>query len=315
MSFRRLAWSVVGLAFPVIAWGAVVRATGSGAGCGNTWPTCDGELLPLASSTEQLIELSHRLSSGVFGLVVVALAVAARRSFPPGHTVRKLAWLTLTLTGVEALLGAGLVRFEQVADNAEVSRAFWISGHLVNTMLLLAAAFATAWFATHADRRYERTPRTLVTGAVALLIVGMSGAITALGDTLFPAASFVEGLRSELSVTASVFERLRVAHPILAVATAVGIILLVRARGLAVGSSPAEDVAGRGAANRTGGGRTLVLVLSLQLAIGVVNVLLAAPIWMQVVHLLVADLVWVIYLRVVLEESTVSAPIVSMSAR
>lgn len=308
-SFRGLAWSVVGLAFPVIAWGAVVRATGSGAGCGNTWPTCDGELLPVASSTEQLIELSHRLSSGLFGLVVIALAVYARRVFPAGHPVRKLALLTLVLTGVEALLGAGLVRFEQVADNAEVSRAFWISGHLVNTMLLLAAAFATAWFATYTDRRYERTPGTMLAGALALLVVGMSGAITALGDTLFPAASFVDGLRSELSVTASVFERLRIAHPILAVGAAVGIMLLVRARGLAGGRS--RDIE----SNRSGGGRALVLVLVVQLVIGVVNVLLAAPIWMQVVHLLVADLVWVMYLRVVLEESTVPAPIASMSAR
>ncbi len=297
MMFRRWAWSVVGLAFPVIAWGAVVRATGSGAGCGNTWPTCDGALLPLARSTEQLIEFSHRLTSALFGLLVIGLVVAARRAYGAGHRVRRLAWLTLGLTGLEGLLGAGLVRFEQVADNAELSRAFWISGHLVNTMLLLAAAFATAWAASHPDRRLDRIAGSLLGGAAALLLVGMSGAITALGDTLFPATSFLDGLGRELSVTANLFERLRVAHPILAVGTGVLIVILVRKRGRAT----------------AGSGRDLVLIIGLQLLLGVVNVLLAAPIWMQIVHLLVADLVWLAYLRFVVEEATIPAVTLSMS--
>lgn len=269
-----------------------MRATGSGAGCGNTWPTCDGEIIPLASSTELIIELSHRLTSALFGVAVMALVIVARRTFSPGDRVRRLAWLTLILTGVEGLLGAGLVRFDQVADNADISRAFWISGHLVNTLLLLAAAFATAWFASHREVRWSRVPGMIVAGAAALLIVAMSGAITALGDTLFPADSFVEGLRAELSPTASVFERLRLAHPVLAVAAGVAIIALVRVRdGTPVGRS----------------GRHLVVLVGVQLAAGVVNVALAAPVWMQVVHLLLADLVWLAYLRYGFEAATTAA--------
>jgi len=287
VSFRRLAWFVVGLAFPVIAWGAVVRATGSGAGCGNTWPTCDGQLIPLSNNTEQLIELSHRLTSALFGFVVIALVVSARRNYSEGHRVRRLAWLTLFMTGVEGALGAGLVQFEQVADNAELSRAFWISGHLVNTLILLGVAYATAWFASNPEARFSKVPGLIVVGASLFMIVGVSGAITALGDTLFPAESFAEGLQAELSVTANLFERLRIAHPIIAVASALAVIGIVRVR---------EDGA-------TTSGRQLIYLLLAQLGVGVVNVLLAAPIWMQVVHLVVADAVWLLYVRYGLEVS------------
>src|SRR5436853_6203595 len=73
----------------VIAWGAFVRATGSGAGCGSHWPLCNGEVLPRAPSVERIIEFSHRLTSGLSLLLVVALCVWAFRVHPRGHGVRR----------------------------------------------------------------------------------------------------------------------------------------------------------------------------------------------------------------------------------
>jgi heme A synthase len=215
----------------------------------------------------------------------------ARRNYPGGHRVRRLAWLTLIITGIEGALGAGLVQFEQVADNAELSRAFWISGHLVNTLVLLAIAFATAWFASNPDARFSAIPGLIWFGIGLFMLVGISGAITALGDTLFPSDSFFDGLEAEMSATASLFERLRVAHPIIAVGSSLAVIAIVRARDEGV----------------TRSGRQLTYLLLAQLGVGVVNVLLAAPIWMQVVHLLVADAVWLLFVRYGLEASVLES--------
>ena len=209
--FAKAAWLTVGVTLFVILWGAVVRATGSGAGCGNNWPTCNGEVVPLSGSAETAIEFIHRITSAGLGLLIVVLVVMARRRFPAGHLVRKAAGATLILVIVESLVGAGLVLFEQTGDFAGVSRAYWQAGHFVNTMLLLAAATLTAWWATVGPAEHDRpataTERRWI-GAVgaAMLMVGVSGAIAALGDTLFPVDSFVEGLERELSASGHVFE-------------------------------------------------------------------------------------------------------------
>ena len=284
--FAKTAWTAVVLTVFVILWGAIVRATGSGAGCGNNWPTCNGDVLPLSGSAETAIEFVHRVSSAGLGLLILYLLVAAVREFPAGHRVRRAATATFVLVIVESLVGAGLVLFEQTGDFEGVSRAYWQSGHFANTLLLLAAATLTAWWAStaapdHDEPATRRERRLIGAVGVAMLILGVSGAIAALGDTLFPVDSFIEGLERELSAAGHVFERLRIFHPVIAIGTGLLALWVV--------NELAESRQGR--VGRIA--RLVSLLVLFQLGVGTVNALLAAPIWIQVVHLLVADLVWI----------------------
>jgi heme A synthase len=283
--FARIAWLTVGITVFVVLWGAVVRATGSGAGCGNNWPTCNGDVLPLSGSAETAIEFVHRVSSAGLGLLILYMLFAAIREFPAGHRVRRAAAATFLLVIVESLVGAGLVLFEQTGDFEGVSRAYWQSGHFVNTLLLLAAATLTAWWASttapdHDEPATLRERRLIVGVGVAMLILGVSGAIAALGDTLFPVDSFIEGLERELSAAGHLLERLRIFHPVIAIGTGLLAVWVV--------NELAESRPGR--VGRIA--RLVSLLVLVQLGLGTVNALLAAPIWIQVVHLLVADLVW-----------------------
>ena len=137
--FARYAWFVLGYNLLVIVWGAYVRASGSGAGCGNHWPLCKGEVIPRAAALETLVEVTHRLTSGLALIFVIGLVFWAFRRFPRGHHVRRASIVSLIFILTEALIGAGLVLFEYVAANASHARAFWMSGHLINTFLLLGS--------------------------------------------------------------------------------------------------------------------------------------------------------------------------------
>ncbi|MBV9958983.1 MAG: COX15/CtaA family protein, partial [Acidobacteria bacterium] len=143
--FAAYAWGVVGYNLLVIVWGAYVRASGAGAGCGSHWPLCNGEVIPHSKGIETLIELTHRLTSGLSLLLIVGLAVWAFRAFQKGHPVRRGAVLSLLFILTEALIGAVLVRRELVAGNASLSRAVVMSIHLINTFTLLAFLALTAW--------------------------------------------------------------------------------------------------------------------------------------------------------------------------
>lgn len=283
--FAPYAWGVVIFSFAVIVWGAYVRASGSGAGCGSHWPLCNGTVFLRDPATETLIEFAHRATSGIALLLVVGLVVLARRDFPSGHIVRRAAWTSLFFMLTEALVGAGLVLLELVAHNDSLARAVYLGVHLVNTFLLLAAMTLTAWWGSGRPApvqpldRHNLAPLTGVLGG--LLLVGITGAITALGDTLFPAGSLVEGMRQDTSPTAHILLRLRVLHPVLAIAVG-AVLLTLSVRATLRATSPATSLMGRFAAG---------LVLT-QVAAGVLNLLLLAPIWMQLVHLFLADLVW-----------------------
>lgn len=284
-SYARFAWGVVGYNLFVIVWGAFVRATGSGAGCGSHWPLCNGEVVPQAPAVATLIEFGHRLTSGVALLLVVALVVGAWRRFPAGHAVRRAAGWSGFLMLTEALIGAGLVLLEYVADDMRVARGWWVGGHLINTFLLVAALTLVPWFAAgHAAPRWRDSGgRGVLLGAAlaGVLLLGVSGAITALGDTLFPAASFAEGKAQTFSDSAHLFVRLRIWHPTLALAVG-GLLALVVHAAL----RPPIDATARRLGLGLGG------LYALQLGLGVINVFLLAPVPVQLLHLLVSDLIW-----------------------
>src|SRR5947209_11898521 len=164
--FAAFAWGVVAYNLTVILWGAYVRASGSGAGCGNHWPLCNGEVIPRAERIQTLIEFIHRVTSGLTVILILTLAIWAFLTFPKKHPARKGAALSLIFIVTEALIGAGLVLFELVAQNASLARAMFISVHLVNTFLLLAFLTLTAWWASGFE-----PPRVKGQGAILLLFI------------------------------------------------------------------------------------------------------------------------------------------------
>ena len=297
--FAVYAWSVLGYNIAVVLWGAYVRATGAGAGCGKHWPLCNGEMLPRSPGWKTIVEFTHRASSGVDLALVAILVYWAFRAFPRGHAVRLGAALAGVFLVSEAVLGAALVMLEHVARNPSSARAYSLSAHLVNTLTLVACLTLTAWW-TRAPaplRVGGRAPWMAAASLGLVMVLGVSGAIAALGDTLFPSRSLAEGWARDFDPAANIFVRLRVLHPAIAALA-----------GMWVAFHAAES-AGRRADLRR---RAWILLgmLGGQVACGVVNLLLSAPVWMQLVHLLLADAMWialVLFCAGTMEPSGVSA--------
>lgn len=284
--FAKYCWLVLAYTVFVIVWGAYVRATGSGAGCGSHWPTCQGEVLHRPERIETLIELSHRLTSAALGLLSVVQVIWAFRVAPRGHAVRKAAVAGLVFIIIEGGLGAGLVLFELVADNPSSARAAVVGAHLVNTMLLTACLVLTAWYAsggTPIRLRQHRQMRWILGYAlVAMLILSAFGAITALGDTLFPIGSLQEGLAQDFDPSSHFAVRMRIWHPVLAVLTSAYILALIYNLE-ELRSTPVKRLFSY----------TTAIAIVLQVALGALNVVLLAPVWMQMVHLTLSNVLWI----------------------
>jgi cytochrome c oxidase assembly protein subunit 15 len=282
--FAIFASLVLAYNIPVILWGAYVRVSFSGDGCGANWPFCNGQVIPQRMSVPTIIELTHRLMTGVDSVLVIAMCVLAFLLFPPKHAVRRYSVWSLVFLFVEALLGAGLVLFRMVARDQSVGRVWYLSGHLTNTLLLLGALTATAWVAARNVEwmRAKYFSRPMLGGLFATVFVSVTGAVAALGDMLYPASSLPAGIRQDFSGSSSMLLRLRTVHPIFAVAGA-AYLLWLAARGL----QQNEDREWKKAAAILAG------VVIVQLAAGMVNLSLLAPIWMQLTHLFIADLVWI----------------------
>jgi heme A synthase len=280
--FTRFAWGVLAWNVLVVLWGVYVRASGSGAGCGSHWPLCNGEMVPVAPRLETIIEFTHRMMSGVALVGVIALWLWSRVSFARGSRVRSMALASFVFLVAEALLGAGLVLFNYVDKNASFSRAVYLSLHLTNTLLLLGALALTAWFSRAAVQiSARRSPLVMAALPIAVLVC-VTGAIAALGDTLFPATSLAQGFHQDFSGAANFLLRLRILHPTFAILAAayfvtISVVVLRSAQPLAATKLAACE---------------LGLALT-QLCAGALNLFLLAPVWMQIMHLLLADLVWV----------------------
>lgn len=280
--FARYAWAVLLYNVAVVIWGAFVRASGSGAGCGNHWPLCNGIAAPTGPTLKTIIEFTHRSTSGIDLILVAILLVWAFRAYPRGHAVRRGAVLSGVFLITEALLGAMLVLLQQVAGNTSPNRAWTNSSHLINTLTLLACLTLTAWWASGrpALRPRGRSLWMAAASLLAVMLTGVSGAIAALGDTLFPAKSLAASMAQDFDPAASIFLRLRILHPAIAAATGAWLLFyglsasrLPKVRGLALG---------------------LMLLAVAQVAAGGINLVLLAPVWMQLLHLLLADALWIV---------------------
>ncbi len=282
----RWSWALLWLTVGVIVGGSLVRATGSGDGCGESWPRCQGSLFPLQGGTETAIEFAHRAATALLGIVLLVFVVAALRSGPSGRQLRRaLAWVAGFFMG-EVLIGAVLVLFGWVDTDASLGRIIVVPLHLVNTFFLVAAVVLVVHVAKGGTwPRYDTSRRSNRYGLLILgmlLLVGASGALNALADTLFPPETLLDGIRQEFGATAPLLVRLRVLHPLLAVVGGIGAVMALR--------SPAFDGAGRvrNLANAA------AVVVGVEAVVGIVNVALLTPVEVQLLHLLVADVLWVL---------------------
>jgi heme A synthase len=285
-SLARFAWFVVAYNIAVILWGAYVRASGSGAGCGSHWPLCNGEILPTSAQTQTLIEFTHRVTSGLSLVLAAILLIWCWRHTAKGDWLRYSAVTAAVLLFNEALLGAGLVLFEYVGMNRSASRAVFLCLHFGNTLLLVAALTLTAaWLSKGARRfviaapKYERI--AIAFGLLCVAATGITGSLAALGDTIFPAASLKASIAQDFSASSHILLRLRLLHPVVAAVAFLYIIWMTY----------------KLSKNREDSSRALsflITALIVQIALGVLNVLLLAPVWLQITHLLVAEILWIL---------------------
>src|SRR5713101_3560393 len=283
----RFAWLTLAYNITVILWGAYVRVTGSGAGCGNRWPLCDGAVLPRTPQAQTIIEFTHRLTSAFAVVMVSSLLLWCWRKTAKGDWARYSSLATILLLFNEALLGALLVLFEHVGQDRSPARVFFLCMHFGNTLLLLAALALTAQWLSKGYRRFSVVKKraeivAVVFGLLATICIGITGSVAALGDTLFPAVSLRASLIQDFS-SGNILLRLRFLHPMAAAIGAIYVLWIIL-------RSPKND--GR-VSNQV---VMLAGVLIGQIGLGILNVILLAPVWLQIVHLLVAELSWVLVL-------------------
>jgi heme A synthase len=283
--FARFTLAVLGWTMLTIIWGAYVRASGSGAGCGRHWPLCNGQVIPQAQQVATVIEFVHRLLSGGALILIGVMVVWGFRVHPRGSAVRKALVAAGVLIVTEALVGASLVLFGWVTTNVSAARAFATAVHLLNTFLLLASVALTSWWAhgqqPPAFHGRRMLPWILLIGLVGVMLIGISGAITALGDTIFPASTLAQGLAQDRNPNSSFLIHLRIYHPLIAIL--VGLYLITMAIGV-------RDSAHEPVAHRLG--TLLIGAVLIQWALGLSNYLLLVPVWTQLSHLFMADVVW-----------------------
>jgi len=217
-ALRRFSWGVLLYFVAVILWGTLVRATGSGAGCGDHWPLCNGTVMQHSARLDTIIEFTHRITSALSFFSAVALLVWTFAGTVRGHLARAAVVASVAFTLVEAILGALLVKLGLTAQSQSPLRPAYLALHLANTLLLLAALTLTAHLLNR-RQGYLRGSIRLVTplGAVAAIVVvmavGVTGSLAALGDTLFPSASLGAALAQDFSSASSWLVRWRWAHP------------------------------------------------------------------------------------------------------
>jgi heme a synthase len=285
-ALRRYAWAVLVYFIAVIVWGGLVRATGSGAGCGDHWPLCNGTVMQHSARADTIIEFTHRITSGISFFSALGLMVWTWAATVRGHLARAASAAAVVFTLIEAILGALLVKLGLTAQSQSPLRAPYLALHLTNTLLLLAALTLAAHFLSRHSGYLRRdirlaAPTRVLAGVVTVMAVGVTGSLAALGDTLFPATSLKSALAQDFSSTSGWLVRWRWTHPAVALAAGVFFVwILLR------GAQPSRSWNNRGLS-------ALVLaLLAVQYFLGIFDVVLLAPVWLQAAHLLFADVLW-----------------------
>lgn len=274
------AWATLAFFVFVVLEGAIVRITGSGAGCGDHWPLCNGEVLPHHPRLATVIEFAHRSLTGISTAMFALLIGWVFRATDKGNPARRAAVVAGILLLTEAALGAVLVLGHYVEKNASAARVLVQGVHFTNTLLLLAATTVTAVLLRPVRVTSEKRPPAVPfwLALAATIVVGATGSVAALADTIYPSPNLSAAIAADFAASSPLLIRMRWIHP------AASALLVMACMWLALAFLRAgQRVAAR-----------LVLAnLLVQLVIGVANVLLLAPAWVQVLHLLGADVFWI----------------------
>ena len=285
ISLSRFAWLTLAYNVAVVLWGAYVRATGSGTGCGSQWPLCNGEFLPATTQTQTEIEFTHRATSGLSLVFVAILLMWCWRRTAKSDWSRYSAVVAAVLLFNEAVLGSLLVLLDHVGGlDRSATHAFFLCLHFGNTLLLLAALALTAWWLSNSDGRFGVVPKpyqTIATGLglLSVIVIGMTGSLASFGDTIFPADSLPHAVVQDFSSSSHILSRLRLLHPIAVVIGSIYLLWLLQDFWRKQERSPWMLL--------------LTVTLTAQIALGTINVILLAPVWLQMTHLLVAEMFWI----------------------
>ncbi|MCS6875200.1 MAG: COX15/CtaA family protein [Pyrinomonadaceae bacterium] len=293
LSFRRYSLLVLAYNLIVILWGVFLRASRSGDGCGQHWLTCHGEIIPSAPELKTLIEFSHRVTSAIAFLLVLGLLIWAFRKYDKGNAIRRTSLGAFVFIITEALIGAGLVLTGNTAENLTPTRPLWMAGHLLNTFILIAFLTLTVWLAYGREMfslKVETKFIVMILIAIfGILFISITGSIAALSNLIFPSESIAEGIAKDFSSTSHLLVRLRVSHPIASILVSVYLIFFAD---LLKNAKPSEVV--------SFWAKSLSILIIAQLVSGAITLLTLSPILMQVMHLLLADLVWINFLLLVI---------------
>lgn len=300
----RFAWTALYWNVAVVLLGAYVRATGSGAGCGNRWPLCDGDLVGASANGQTIVEFTHRITSVISLLMVTGLVVWCWRATKKGDWARYSAVLAAALLANEALLGAALVLLKHVGNDQSAGRILFLCLHFGNTLLLLATLSLTANWLSNGGRSFTligkwRQVSSIGLGLLATMVTGITGAVTALADTLFPSTSLASSLAQDFRSGTPALLRVRLLHPAVSTVAAFYVLWVIL-----------RSSAGRNRLSRSA--IALIILLFVQVGIGMTNVLLLAPVWVQIAHLFVADALWI--LLVLASADLVLEPVVTCPA-
>jgi heme A synthase len=295
ISYTQLVWATLVFTLFVVIWGGYVSASGAGDGCGDSWPLCRNLLGASTPTTpvDTLVELTHRLTSGLALLAVVGLTLWSRRRFPPRHRARYWAALALFFMVVESLLGAALVIFRLVDLNVSLARALIQPVHLTNTYLLMGSLAFAAWWS--GPRRslpgsaHRLSTRFVVAALVGVVVLSAFGTVASLASTVFPSESFLDGVRNDFIRDAHYLVRLRIGHPIAALVF--GGYLFWLGRRL----TPERP-------ERTPFQYYVVTgIFAAQVGVGLLDAILLAPIGLQMAHLFLAHALWLSLLKLWLD--------------
>ena len=290
----RLAWTALIVNIAVILQGAIVRVTGSGAGCGRHWPSCQGEIIPLNPRIDTIIEFSHRSLSLIVILLAIWIAIRVAQTRKINRGLFIFGSLSLLHIIIEALLGATTVLFELTGETVSTARGVIVATHMVNSlwlvgMLTLTVVYATAKKTPWPLKLSKQGPlaTVLIVSIVSMLLLMFTGGIAAMGNTMFPTESLAEGLRADFDPSSNILIRLRLLHPLIAIS--IGIYLFI-SLGLSRWLKPVEE------ARKFA--RALLSVYFIELIIGTFNMALLAPAVVQVIHLAFAVLSFALLMTV-----------------
>jgi len=282
--YRLFVWALVAFTVVVILSGDIVQATESGAGCGEHWPRCDGSLIPAIGDAHTAVEFTHRMVTTILSLGFIVMVIAARRLFGRGHLVWRTALAATGILIIEILLGAALVLFGWVEEDASWGRVFADSFHVVNTFMLVGAVALVAHFAAgHRGFRVDtslRRDRYLLFAVVIVVAVAITGTLNSLADTLY----FSDQVDVDETPIAALLVTIRGIHPAVAIGGGVIALYLV------------HQVSARQPGQAENLGMAIQGVIALQFLVGIFNIVLLTPLETQIVHLTLADALWLLLL-------------------